>query len=232
MSIATSSIPTTTSTTPSTSTASGALTGGVQMGKEDFLQLLTTQLRYQNPLSPEDPKDFVAQLSQFSSLEQLINVNTKLEDSSKSTAAMQNSMQLGQGVSLLDKMVKAQGNSFAVKSGEAVNASFILGGAAKSTKVSIYDSSNKLVRTIDLGGQAKGERQVSWDGKDSSGKPVDDGTYFFKVAATDAQGKTLETASYITGTVEEVLQDTNKVYLKINGRLVTLDSILSIDEPS
>jgi flagellar hook assembly protein FlgD len=61
---------------------------------------------------------------------------------------------------------------------------------------------------------------------------VADGTYYYQVAATDAKGNTVDTANYITGKVEEVLQDSNKVYLKINGRLVTVDSILSIDEPS
>jgi flagellar basal-body rod modification protein FlgD len=233
MAVATSTIPTTTSTTTATSTsATGALTGGAQMGKEDFLRLLTTQLRYQNPLSPEDPKDFVAQLSQFSSLEQLINLNSKYEDYNKTSQALQNSMQLGQAVSLLGKEIKAQGNSFVVKGGEANDVVFILGSDAKSTKVSIYDSANKLVRTIDMGAQAKGEKTVSWDGKDSSGKAVADGTYYYQVAATDAQGKSIDTASYVTGTVEQVLQDSSKVYLKVNGRLVTLDSILAVDDKS
>jgi len=226
-----SSIPNTTSSASNTNSSStGTLTGGINMGKEDFLMLLTTQLRYQNPLSPEDPKDFVAQLSQFSSLEQLINLNTKLEDSAKSSTALQNSMQLSQGVSLLGKEVKAQGNSFEVKSGDAGDMSFILGAASSSTKVNIYTSGGTLVRTIDLGGKSAGEVDIDWDGKDNNGKAVADGTYYFQVEAKDAKGKSLETASYITGTVEEVLQDANKVYLKVNGRLVTLDSILAIDE--
>jgi flagellar basal-body rod modification protein FlgD len=226
------SIPNTTSSTSSTSnsSSSGTLTGGVQMGKEDFLKLLTTQLRYQNPLSPEDPKDFVAQLSQFSSLEQLINLNTKLEDSSKNAIALQNSVQLGQGVALLGKEVKAQGNSFTVSGGKAGDMSFILGANAASSTVKIYNSGGVLVRTIDLGAKNAGEVQVNWDGKDGSGNTAADGTYRFQVEAKDAKGKSLDTASYISGTVEEVLQDANKVYLKVNGRLVTLDSILSIDE--
>ncbi|MBI4643066.1 MAG: flagellar hook assembly protein FlgD [Deltaproteobacteria bacterium] len=231
--VATSSIPTTTNTSStSSSTSSSSLTGGINMGKEDFLQLLTTQLRYQNPLSPEDPKDFVAQLSQFSSLEQLINLNTKLDDYSTVSKSMQTSMQLSQGLDLLGKEVKAQGNSFAVSSGKATDVAFILGSATTSTKVSIYNSAGKLVRTMDLGAKSKGEVSVSWDGKDSSGNTVADGTYYYQVAAMDAKGSTVDTASYVTGKVEQVLQDSSTVYLKINGRLVTLDSILSIDESS
>ena len=178
-----SSIPNTSISTSSTSNSSstGKLTGGINMGKEDFLKLLTTQLRYQNPLSPEDPKDFVAQLSQFSSLEQLINLNTKLEDSAKNSTALQNSIQLGQGVSLLGKEVKAQGNSITVTGGKAGDMSFILGAASASTKVNIYNSGGTLVRTIDLGGKSAGEVKIDWDGKDGSGKNVADGAYRFHV---------------------------------------------------
>ena len=226
-----SSIPNTDqSTTTTTKDTTGTLTGGVDMGKEDFLLLLTTQLRYQNPLSPEDPKDFVAQLSQFSSLEQLINLNTKLDDYSTVSTSMQNTMKLSQGLDLMGKKVKAEGNAFVVKDGEANSAAIILGSAASSVKVSIYDSSDKLVRTLDLGGRAKGEVELTWDGKDNNQSTVADGTYRYKVTATDAKGNELETASYVTGTVEEVLQDSNTVYLKVNGLLVTLDSILSVDE--
>lgn len=229
--VATSSIPSTdTSTTTTSSSSSGASLTGVSMDKEDFLKLLTTQLQYQNPLDPQDPSEFVAQLSQFSSLEQLINLNTKLDDFSTSTKAMQTSMQLSQGLGLLNKTVKAQGNSFVLQSGQPNDVVFILGSAASSTKVSIYNSAGKLVRTLDMGAQSAGEVSVSWDGKDSSGNAVADGTYYYQVAATDAEGNSVETASYVTGTVEQVLQDSDTIYLKVNGRLITLDSILSIEE--
>jgi len=232
--VATSSIPTTdTSTTASsTSSSSSSSLTNATMDKEDFLKLLTTQLQYQNPLNPQDPSEFVAQLAQFTSLEQLINLNTKLEEYSTIAKSMQTSMQLSQGLELLGKEVKAQGNSFAVSSGEAKDLAFILGGAASSTTVSIYNSSGTLVRTIDMGSQSAGEVSVSWDGKDNSGNTVADGTYYYEVAATDAKGNTVETATYVTGKVEQVLQDSSTVYLKINGRLVTMDSILSIAESS
>lgn len=220
----------TTTASAKTTSATGSLTGGADMGKEDFLLLLTTQLRYQNPLSPEDPKDFVAQLSQFSSLEQLINLNNKLDDYSTTSQSMQNSMKLSQGLDLLGKEVKAQGNAFVVTDGTPNKASFILGEAAASTTVSIYNSSNQLVRTLDLGGQSKGEVEISWDGKDSNGNKVADGTYRYQVNALDSSKNNVETASYVSGKVEEVLQDSSTVYLKVNGLLVTLDSVLSIDE--
>ena len=65
------------------STPTGALSSGVapeSLGKEEFLNLLVTQLRYQDPLDPIRNEEFIAQLSQFSSVEQLQNINSKLEE--------------------------------------------------------------------------------------------------------------------------------------------------------
>ncbi len=235
-SVATSSIPTTTSTTSTSSTGSSSSTssslapGGINMGKEDFLKLLTTQLQHQDPLSPADPKDFVAQLSQFSSLEQLINLNSTMSTLGTSLTNLQGSQQMSQGLSMLGKTVKAQGNIFQVSSGTPGDMSYVLSGAASSVKVNIYDSNGKVVRTMDLGGQNSGENKISWDGKDNSGNKVSDGTYSFQVNALDSKGNTVATAGLVTGKVEEVLQDSGKVYLKINGKLVTLDNIISVDD--
>jgi len=200
------------------------------MGKEDFLKLLTTQLQYQDPLSPADPKDFVAQLSQFSSLEQLINLNTTMGNLSTSFQTLQSSQQMSQGLSLLGKTVQAQGNIFTVSSGTPGELSSVLGGAASKVTVSIADSSGKVVRTLDLGSKPSGACDISWDGKDSNGNKVADGTYSFSVNAVDSKGAAVTTATLVSGTVEEVLQNSGTVYLKINGRLTTLDNIISIDE--
>ncbi|MHB8070138.1 MAG: flagellar hook assembly protein FlgD [Desulfobaccales bacterium] len=230
MSVSVSSIPTTNSTTTASSSATGALTNSTTMGKDDFLKLLTAQLQHQDPLSPEDPKDFVAQLSQFSSLEQLINLNTTMGTLGTSLTNLQGSQQMTQGLSMLGKTVKAQGNIFTVASGKPGDMSYVLSGAASSAKVSIMDSSGKVVRTMELGGRSAGENQISWDGKDNSGNAVADGTYSFSVSALDAKGNAVTAAALVTGKVEEVLQDSGKIYLKINGKLVTLDNIISVDD--
>jgi flagellar basal-body rod modification protein FlgD len=49
------------------------------MGKDEFVKLLITQMKNQDPMNPMDGKDLAAQLAQFSSVEQLININTKLD---------------------------------------------------------------------------------------------------------------------------------------------------------
>lgn len=76
----------------------GRTTGGV-LGKDDFLELLTAQLRYQNPLNPMDDKDFIGQMAQFSSLEQMTNVATSLE-------RLEFSSQVTESVTLIGRTVE------------------------------------------------------------------------------------------------------------------------------
>ena len=206
------------------------LTGAIQkdMGKEDFLKLLVTQLRYQDPMSPEDPKDFVAQLAQFSSLEQQINVNQNLQDMGKLFQTLKESQNMAQGVALLGKTVKGSGNQITVAGGKAAGTSFDLPLDAKEVVVGIFDASGKQLRALNLGAQSAGPRTFSWDGKDSQGKQVADGMYSYRVAATDKAGKAMEVANYFTGTVQEVYQNSQGVWVKVDGRQVLLDNIVSV----
>lgn len=225
------SIPSTTANqTTSTSGSTGTLTGaiGENMDKEDFLNLLVTQLRYQDPLSPEDPKDFVAQLAQFSSLEQQINVNQQIEALAELLQTYTESQSMAQGVSLLGKNVTVLGNQINVAGGEATGASFQLPSDAQTVVLGIYDTSGEPVRILNLGAQSAGTRTFTWDGKDSDGNQVADGTYFFQVAALDKDNQALEVDTYFTGTVEEVYQDSDGIWVKVDSRHVLLSSIVSV----
>lgn len=198
------------------------------MGKEDFLKLLTTQLRYQDPLSPEDPKDFVAQLAQFSALEQQLNTNTNLTNLATIVQNLKNSQDMAQGVGLLGKTVKGTGNTISVTGGQALGGGFELPQAAQEVTVSLYNSGGALVRTLNLGAQPAGYRSFVWDARDSSGKAVADGIYTYQVSAADKNGKSLSATNYFTGQVAEVLQDSQGVWLVVNGRRVLLGNITAV----
>ncbi len=73
------------------------------LGKDDFLRLLITQLKYQDPISPVDDKEFIAQMAQFSSLEQMQNLNTNL---SEMMLAQQKLSALGQAMQMIGKEVE------------------------------------------------------------------------------------------------------------------------------
>ncbi len=76
------------------------------LGKDDFLQLLVAQLQNQDPLKPMESTEFTAQLAQFSSLEQLYNVNENLDDLGSNQLAMNNT----QTISMIGKSAWAYGN--------------------------------------------------------------------------------------------------------------------------
>jgi flagellar basal-body rod modification protein FlgD len=221
-------------TTTGGASSTSSLTGSIQknMNKDDFLKLLVTQLQYQDPLSPEDPKDFVAQLAQFSSLEQQINSNTNLENLSKVIQNLQQSQNMAQGVSLLGKTVKGAGNQLTVVGGKALEASYNLPQAAKQVVVGIFDATGKQVAILNLGAQPPGSRTLSWDGRDSQGKQVADGIYSYQVAAQDNSGKAMQVENYFTGTVDEVYQDSQGVWVKVNGRQILLGNITSVVDGS
>jgi len=82
-------------TTQNSANAAAAPAVSKTMGKEDFLRLFTTQLKAQDPLNPMDSTQFTAQLAQFSSLEQLTNINTSLANMVSSQYSLQNVMATG-----------------------------------------------------------------------------------------------------------------------------------------
>jgi flagellar basal-body rod modification protein FlgD len=182
------------------------------LGKDEFLRLLTTQLKAQNPLNPMDSTGFTAQLAQFSSLEQLTNINTGLTNMLSSQNSLQNTMTAG----LLGKKVKADGNALTLANGQATMPFSLLGDAAKVT-VSIYDANGTLVKQQDVGAQNAGEHAAVWDGRDKNGMSLAAGQYTFSVDAVNGAGKSVSASTLLFGTVTGISFENGKTYLSINN---------------
>lgn len=91
------------------SNATKAATNAVKniLGKDDFLKLLITQLKYQDPMEPTDNKDFIAQMAQFSSLEQMNNMSAGFEKLVASQDSVLREASIGQAVNMLGRKVSA-----------------------------------------------------------------------------------------------------------------------------
>jgi flagellar basal-body rod modification protein FlgD len=194
----------------SAAAASNNPTAVKTLGKEDFLRLFTTQLRYQNPINPMDSTEFTSQLAQFSSLEQLFNIGSQLKD----LLLYQNSLQNTLTANLIGKEIKYEGDSVYLKDTATIN--YTLTSPASKVKITITDSGGKTVKEIELNNQAEGAQSYQWDGRDSSGNKMPEGEYKIKVEAFDSSGNPVQTSTLSSGIVTGMTFENNLTYLIIN----------------
>ena len=196
------------------------------LGKDDFLNLLVTQLRHQDPLSPMESAEFTSQLAQFSSLEQMSNVNTNLELLQLYQASINNS----QAVGFIGKTIKALGSSIGVADGVADQIHFRLDKDASDVIAHIYDSHKNLVKTIQPGGLNAGGQSVEWDATDNDGNKVPDGTYTFEVIATDTDANPVSATTLITAPVSGVSFKDGTTYLLAGNQEIPIGSVFEVME--
>lgn len=163
---------------------------GSQLGKDQFLQLLVTQMNNQNPLNPQDNSEFVAQLAQFSTVEGISNLNTSMS----SLLANTQSSQALQASSLVGRKVVVTTNTAVVDTSQTLKGSVNLTSPSENVYVNVYDSTGAQVNRINLGAQSAGQVSFMWDGKDSSGATAAPGTYTFEAqASVDGQNTAMTT---------------------------------------
>ena len=224
---------TTTNTTSSTTSTSSdaslatAASSATSLGKDDFLKLLMAQLANQDPTQPMDDTAFVAQLAQFSQVEQLQNANTNLEtlitaqasSNETSTAAL-----VGTSVTYQTSAVSLTAGTNSVISGQ-------LPSNAASVVALISDSSGNSVRTLNLGAQTAGPLNVTWDGKGDLGQSEPSGTYSVSFKATDASGNAVAVSTQGSGQVTGVSFAKGYPVLVVSGQQVALNNVIEVDAP-
>jgi len=209
------------------SAASGALLSTAQsnvMGKDDFLNLLITQLQNQDPLNPTDSTEFTAQLAQFSSLEQLGNVNENLTELKHFQASINNS----QAVALIGKAITAAGNSIQLTDDGAVQCDFSLDGDAAVVVANIYDSTGKFVADFESRNLSEGQHALFWDGLDNQGNRMANGNYTFEILAADAKGRDIRSTTFFSGTVERVTFENDTSYLMSGNQKIALADVVEV----
>lgn len=194
-----------------------------KLGRDDFLKIFITQLQYQDPLNPMEGTEFTAQLAQFSSLEQLFNLNEEL----KQIKAIQTGGSRFQALSLIGKEIGAEGDQLALEEeGEATGA-FELHGPADCTVI-VEDESGNLVRKIPLGQREKGQHTFQWDGRDETGARMGPGSYRFSILALDETGQAVPVDTYISGLVSRVSMDGNSPTLYVGDIPVDLSQVTEV----
>lgn len=219
-SVAAASAGTASSTTASNSTGSLTSLAG---NFNTFLNLLTTQLKNQDPTSPVDSNQFTQQLVEFAGVQQQTQTNTLLQQLVNNSQTSQ----VSSASSFIGTTIQATGDQGALVNGSATFG-YTLPNAAGTANVTITDSSGNVVFT-GTGSTNAGSNTVSWDGTNSiTGATEPAGVYTIKVTATDSLGNAITATPYITGKVDSASISNGSVMLEIGALQVPQGNVTSV----
>ena len=207
-----------------------------ELGKQDFLTLLVTQLKHQDPLQPTENTEFVAQLAQFSSLEGTQNISTSIEalsanlqgmiDNQKASAA---SMTNASATGLLGKQVRVEANSVILDPTKSPNITMdAFAETGEASVVSILDGENNLVNAIRL--TKAGDSQITWNGQKADGTMAPAGKYTVKVTSLD--GKRDLGYTYLADRVTGIRFGKEGLRLEVRGQEVGMEKVVHVGEPT
>lgn len=207
-------------------------TGGLQsLGKDDFLKLLVAKLEHQDPLEPMQDEDFVAQLAQFSSLEQMNNIAEELSASTEwdmlQTQSLNNTMAAG----FIGKEVKANYDGLYYDGETNPQLTYRVDEHAETVNLTIKDAEGHVVRVLTEQGVDPGTHHLNWDGRDTRGNKVDVGNYTAEASAVDANGEETRPKLSLVGLVDSVIYREGNAYLRVKGVEISLGNITTVGEP-
>lgn len=198
------------------------------LGKDDFLKLLTVQLQNQDPMTPMENHELVAQLAQFSSLEQLENMAKSLQNNLDLNLLLTQVLNNTAAAGLIGKQVVASGDQVALTEAGSADLTFDLAEDATTVKVSIMDETGAVVRTLEVDGLEAGRNALTWDGTDEAGREVADGKYTFKVEAANADGEAVRATTLVLGEVVGVRFEDGQAMLLVGEMEVGIGDIIEI----
>ncbi|HEY9452318.1 MAG TPA: flagellar hook capping FlgD N-terminal domain-containing protein [Bradyrhizobium sp.] len=189
-----------------------------------FLQLLTTQLKNQNPLDPLDTNQFTQQLVQFAQVEQTMKSNDQLS----SLVSLEQSAQQTTALAYVGSTVVVDGSTAQLANGKA-NWTFNVSKPATAS-VTIKDSTGQTAYSGTFGVQP-GSQAFAWDGRGNNGKLWPDGAYTMSVTATDANKQSIGISTEVEAPVDSVDLTQTPPRLSVNGQDYTMDKIKRIVRP-
>ncbi len=198
------------------------------LGKDAFLKLLVTQLQNQDPLNPLDDKEFIAQLAQFSSLEQMTNISEGITSLTEKTAQQD----MLSAVSYIGKEVTAEGNAMTKAGNYVTPVYFTLDGPAAQVFANVYDENKNLVRTEKFTSMQAGEFSFTWDGLDYNGNAANSGQYDVYFSAESPTGATVFVDTEVSGTVTAIEQGDGETFFRLgDGRKISFSDIRKVIQP-
>ncbi len=183
-----------------------------ELGQKDFMTLMMTQLKNQDPFKPLDSGAFLGQLAQFGTVSGLAGLQTSFD--TLKTSLLSN--QALQAAGLVGRSALVEASTMAVGSGQPVAGAVDLPDSTSSLTVTVRDSTGQVVRTLPLGANAKGEAPFVWDGMTDTGDIAPAGTYTF--GAEFRSGSTVETGTtLLVASIDSVKLGTDGFSVELRG---------------
>lgn len=221
---------------------------GNNMDKEAFLLLLVTQFQYQDPLNPMEDTEFISQMAQFSSLEQMMNLNESMQgitDAVNNQSMFNATSYIGKYVTTTGNVIGKTSSSVTGADGQVTTTSTITpyyytfnGDVSKAT-IQVFDTNNQLVYTEELGGMSQYNSdgtlavyKFAWNGMNSKGVLAADGTYKVTVSGEDGAGNpVLVGTQLVADKVTDVLRNGTEIMLRLQGgQYMSLGDVEQVSE--
>ncbi|MEK7775170.1 MAG: flagellar hook capping FlgD N-terminal domain-containing protein [Candidatus Zixiibacteriota bacterium] len=207
-------------------------TGSMQsLGRDDFLKLLVTKLEYQDPLNPMQDENFVAQLAQFSSLEQMYNISEGIKKSNEWDYLQMQSINNVMASGLIGREVQANYSGVYYDGESNPTISFTSDKSATDLKITITDGEGNKIATLTRDSIPAGATSIEWDGRDNFGNKVDSGAYNIAVEAIDLSGASFKPKMSLVGIVESIFYRDGAAYLSVSGVEIPLGDVAAIGDP-
>ena len=189
---------------------------------QSFLQLLTTQLQNQDPLSPLDTNQFTQQLVEFAGVQQQINTN----DSLATLVSLQQTAQSSQALQFVGKTAVVSGNTATLTDSQATWEFNI--PSASNVTISIANSAGSTVFSNTFAASAGNNQVFNWNGLGTDGTQNPDGNYTLTATAKDSSGATVGVTTSVAGVVSSVNLTQSPPLLSIGGQTFTVNQVQSI----
>lgn len=203
--------------------------GKDKLDKDDFLKLMLTQMKFQDPTTPLESHQMASQLAQFTSLEQMKNMNTNIE---KLAAGNKPNAQF-QALQFIGKSIESDSSKvFRGEGDKSHEVRFNLGKDAKDIEVNIKDAEGDVVKSYTLHDLKKGQNSLTWNGMNGSDELSRAGTYKVEVLAKDSNGGKIVSSMKVAGTITGVNYSAQGPMLMIGNQSVPMSEVRKIVDPS
>src|SRR5579864_2984062 len=217
-------VTTTTNTNAASAAASAVDNTEIASNFTTFLQLLTTQLKNQDPLSPMDTNQFTQQLVEFAGVEQQMKTNTTLS----TLVSLQQSAQTTQALSLVGATVVVKGNTAQLANGQAT---WSLNSSQPATATITVTAPSGVTAYTATGAVNAGTQTFNWNGIGNDGTQWPAGNYTLTATAVSASGQSVPISAQVEGTVSSVDLTQTPPVLSMGGQNYTIDQIQRIVAP-